>query len=100
MNLTDLKGLRFPDEFLIKFFYKTGCHCRAGRVLELGCGNGNNLLLFHEYGWKTVGVDICNDSLADAEHNFAQASATPPRHQFIHRDLERVSATLRPGLLM
>ena len=87
MNLPDLKGLRFPDEFVIKFFYKAGCHQCPGRVLELGCGNGNNLLLFHEYGWQVVGVDICADSLADAEHNFTLADAAPARHKFIQRDL-------------
>jgi SAM-dependent methyltransferase len=40
-------------------------------VLELGCGSGNNLLLFYEFGWQVVGIDISARSLADARHNLS-----------------------------
>jgi SAM-dependent methyltransferase len=29
-----------------------------GRVLEIGCGNGNNLALLQQQGWEVVGQDI------------------------------------------
>lgn len=70
-KLNKLRGLRFPDEYVIRMFFKEGLQHSAGRVLELGCGSGNNLLLFHEFGWQVVGVDISADSLADAAYNLA-----------------------------
>ncbi|HEV8017059.1 MAG TPA: class I SAM-dependent methyltransferase [Steroidobacteraceae bacterium] len=50
-------------------FFKEGLQRRRGRVLELGCGNGNNLLLFTAFGWDVTGVDRSSDALADARHN-------------------------------
>lgn len=82
-----MRGLKYPDEFVIKFFFKNQLHTRPGRVVELGCGNGNNLLLFHEYGWHVTGLDISQTALGDAEYNFNLIPAVKGRHQFIHRDL-------------
>jgi len=89
MKLPELRGLIYPDEFVIKFFFKNRLHTRTGRVLELGCGNGNNLLLFHEYGWSVIGLDINKESLADAQHNFELPTLGSQRHQFIEHDLAR-----------
>jgi len=87
MNIPKLRGLKYPDEFVIKFFFKNQLHARTGRVLELGCGNGNNLQLFHEHGWNVVGLDISPESLSDAEHNFTLTTQAEVRHQFFLRDL-------------
>jgi SAM-dependent methyltransferase len=69
--LNKLRGMRFPDEYVTRMFFKEGLQRSPGRVLELGCGSGNNLLLFREFGWQVVGVDISPDSLADAAYNLA-----------------------------
>lgn len=58
--------MRFPDEYLIRFFYKNGLHQNPGRALELGCGNGNNLQLFREYDWDVSGIDL---DVEDARQN-------------------------------
>ena len=71
-TLPELQGLKFPDEFVIKFFYKEGFDKKAGQVLELGCGNGNNLLLFYQYGWSTLGIDYDEKSLEQGNFNFKQ----------------------------
>ena len=42
-SIREFRGLKFPDEFLTRFFFKYGHDRRTGRVVELGCGNGNNL---------------------------------------------------------
>ena len=55
-TIKELKGLRFPDEYVIKFFFKSGLHASPGRVVEFGCGNGNNLSLFRAYGWDVTGL--------------------------------------------
>ena len=70
MQLKYLRGMRFPDEYLIRFFFKQRHNHRTGRVLELGCGNGNNLALYHAFGWDITGVDINAQSLTDAAYNF------------------------------
>lgn len=46
MRLSDIDGLKFPDEYVIKFFFKEGLHKNSAKVLELGCANGNNARLF------------------------------------------------------
>jgi SAM-dependent methyltransferase len=68
-SIAELRGLRFPDEYVVKMFFKEGMHRRCGRVLELGCGSGNNLLLFAAFGWHVTGVDYDAAALADARYN-------------------------------
>ncbi|HEX5398550.1 MAG TPA: class I SAM-dependent methyltransferase [Verrucomicrobiae bacterium] len=89
MKLNELRGLKYPDDFVIKFFFKNGLHNRKGRVLELGCSNGNNLMMFREYGWEINGVDISAPALADAEFNFQPPPTSPAPCRFIRHDLAR-----------
>lgn len=67
----ELEGLKFPDESVVRWFFKEGLHAAPGTALELGCGNGCNLLLFADYGWKVEGVDINEASIRQARNNFA-----------------------------
>lgn len=67
--VSDLRGMRFPDDYVVRMFFKEGLQRRPGRVLELGCGSGNNLMLFQDFGWSVTGVDINAQSLDDARHN-------------------------------
>jgi SAM-dependent methyltransferase len=85
-RLKDIRGLKYPDPYLIRFFFKKGLHNSPGRVLEAGCGNGCNLQLFREYDWKTTGIDICPRALADAEANFADMES-PSNSCFLQHDL-------------
>ena len=79
MNIiADLEGLKFPDEMVTRFFFKSGLHHRKGRVLELGCGNANNLLLFAAYGWDCFGLDINNESLNQGKRNFLRLGYPSP----------------------
>ncbi|MCR6631135.1 MAG: class I SAM-dependent methyltransferase [Magnetospirillum sp.] len=76
MNIADIEGLKFPDEMLTRFFFKNGLHTRRGRVIELGCGNGSNLMLFAAYGWETVGIDYDSALIEAGRRNFAKAGHT------------------------
>ncbi|ESQ77275.1 bifunctional 2-polyprenyl-6-hydroxyphenol methylase/3-demethylubiquinol 3-O-methyltransferase UbiG [Asticcacaulis sp. AC402] len=67
--LKDIQGLKFPDDYIIRHFYKTGLQNRTGHVLEVGCAAGNNLMLYADYGWQVTGVDILPEALAQARHN-------------------------------
>lgn len=70
--LPEIRGLKYPDEFIVRHFFKRGLHTRKGRVLELGSGVGNNLSLYLAYGWDCTGVDLDPDALADARHNLGE----------------------------
>ena len=68
--IKQLQGLLFPDDYLVKFFFKTKLNKRKKNVLELGCSNGNNLNLFFNYGWNVSGVDSNLKNILNAKHNF------------------------------
>ena len=71
--LREIRGLKYPDEFVVRHFFKRGLADRAGRVLELGCGTGNNLAHYLAWDWACVGVDYDDGALADARFNLGAA---------------------------
>ncbi len=57
--LKEIKGLKFPDEYFIKFFFKNKLNQNNNiKVLEFGCGNGNNLALCLEYSGLGGGYTV------------------------------------------
>ncbi|MFQ6343039.1 class I SAM-dependent methyltransferase [Campylobacter sp. VTCC 70190] len=73
MYIKELKGLKFPDNAVIKFFFKNQLHALENqKVLEFACSNGNNLALFANYGYECLGVDLEALNIANAKHNFTQ----------------------------
>lgn len=68
--ISERRGLRFPDEFLVRHFFRSRRHQNPGRVLELGCGNGSNLECYAAFGHRVTGVDISQSALDDACWNF------------------------------
>jgi len=65
-----IKGLRYPDDYFIKFFFKNSLHKQKLKYLEFGCGNGNNLMLPFEFGNEVYGVDLNENRINDANYNF------------------------------
>jgi len=57
----------------IKQFKHLGEDCR---VLEIGCGDGGNLLPFAQMGCCTLGVDIAEGRIADARKFFTDCSVS------------------------
>lgn len=43
MKTKEISGLRCPDDYMIRMFFKLGLHMNTGSFIEFGCGNGNNL---------------------------------------------------------
>lgn len=72
-SIAEMQGLRFPDVYVVRMFFKEGLHREPGRVLELGCGNGVNLMPFAEFGWSVTGLDLGDQALAQAKYNFCGA---------------------------
>lgn len=85
--LREIRGLKYPDEFVVRHFFKRGLSGRTGRVLELGCGTGNNLSLYLAWDWTCTGVDYDAEALEDARFNLGDGP------QLIQADL---SAGLPP----
>ena len=79
--LAEVRGVRFPDDMLLRMFFKEQLQRAPGRVLEFGCASGNNLLLFAAFGWQVTGVDASGTAVADAHYNL-EGSGT-----IIHSDL-------------
>src|SRR6185295_8277293 len=63
----------------------------GGSVLELGCGDGANLLPMAWYrpGWRFVGVDADGSSLASAREGTRRLGVR--NLELIHSDLRRVA---------
>ena len=71
--LPDIRGLKYPDEFIARHFFKRGLQQKSGRVVELGGGTGNNLSLYAAYGWNLTNVDYSAAALADCRWNLGDA---------------------------
>ena len=71
MNFKNIQGLKFPDDYFIKFFFKNELHLREDLTfLELGCSNGNNLMLGSSYNHSVIGVDLDEKLIEYAKSNF------------------------------
>ncbi|MBL0709296.1 MAG: class I SAM-dependent methyltransferase [Sulfurimonas sp.] len=71
MDIKNIKGLKYPDEYFIKFFFKYQLHTKQKlKYFELGCSNGCNLMLPFEFDNNVIGVDIDDSLIAYADQNF------------------------------
>ncbi len=71
MDITKIKGLKYPDEYFIKFFFKFALHSEQDKTfLELGCSNGCNLMLPYAYNNQVIGVDLNRKLIGYANDNF------------------------------
>jgi len=69
MTIKAIRGLKYPDDYITKFFFKENLHTKKGSVLEFGCANGNNISLFYQYDYDVIGVDFSQKSIDDANYN-------------------------------
>ncbi len=71
MNVTKIKGLKYPDEYFVKFFFRNGLQNRKNlHFLEFGCGNGSNLMLPYSFEHTVTGIDYDKNHISNAKHNF------------------------------
>lgn len=61
-----MASLLYPDEYVVRFFFKNGLQSRPGRMLDVGCGGGRNATVFAAYGWQCEGVDCEPAPMASA----------------------------------
>jgi SAM-dependent methyltransferase len=64
--------LRYPADWIIRFhnMYLRD-HLPSGRVLDYGCGGGNNSIFFIEKGFETYGVDVAESFIDLIKQNLA-----------------------------
>lgn len=75
MNIKDIQGLKYPDDYFIKFFFKKGLHKKNKQTyLELGCSNGCNLMLPYQFNNPVIGVDMDSVLIKYANSNFKRLS--------------------------
>ncbi len=87
MLLAQMRGLKYPDEYFIRFFFKKGLHTKKSlSFLEFGCSNGNNLMLPYHYRHDVVGVDLNEKRVEDAGFNF-DAQKLSGRYEFFSDDM-------------
>jgi len=56
--------LQYPADWIIRFhniYLKQ--HIPSGRVLDYGCGSGNNSIFYIEKGYETYGVEVVDSAL-------------------------------------
>jgi len=89
MNIKNIKGLKYPDEYFIKFFFKKGLHkIDKKKYLELGCSNGCNLMLPYQYNNSVLGVDMDQQSIFYANENFKILNQNT-KFQFFNTDMRK-----------
>jgi len=71
MNIKNIKGLKYPDEYFIKFFFKFQLQNKNNLTyLELGCSNGCNLMLPYQFNNHVIGIDLDGTLIEYANYNF------------------------------
>ena len=92
--LKQIKGLKYPDEYFIKFFFKNRLHEKENLTyLEFGCGNGSNLMLPYSYGGgnRVIGIDYDKSLIEDAQYNFKLINKSDAYSQFYADDMREFS---------
>ncbi len=89
MSIQNIQGLKFPDEYFIKFFFKYKLHTQKNLTyLELGCSNGCNLNLPYQYNNNVIGVDFNSELIKFAKENFINLKQQE-EYQFYNDDMRK-----------
>lgn len=70
-------------EFYLSYVEKFHCIGKGVRILEVGCGEGGNLLPFAERGCEVTGLDLSATRIAQAKDFFEQSGYNA---RFVHAD--------------
>ena len=83
MNISKIKGMKYPDDYFIKYFFKKQFNARNKlKFIEFGSSNGNNLMLPYNYGHDVIGIDFDKDAIEDAHSNFSNIENTNAEYKF------------------
>lgn len=86
MNIRNIKGLKYPDEYFIKFFFKYQFHTKENiKFFEIGSSNGCNLMLPNSFGLDVIGVDLDSNLIQYANENFELSNEK--QYKFYNEDM-------------
>lgn len=86
MDIKNIKGLKYPDEYFIKFFFKYQFHTQENiKFFEIGCSNGCNLMLPYSYDSDIFGVDLNPTLIEYANENFKNMNNK--KYNFCNEDM-------------
>ena len=72
--------VQYPMDHVIRFHaYHLQYSMPNGRVLDFGCGSGNNSAFFMQKGYDVYGVDVAEECLDQIEANL-RMYGLPPEH--------------------
>ena len=70
--------LRYPADWVIRFHARyLSRNIPGGRVLDYGCGGGNNSMFFIEKGYETYGVEVADAALPLIKANLESKHLDP-----------------------
>lgn len=93
MFLKDIKGFKYPDIELVRWFFKAGLDkLKNAKVLEFASHNGNNLSLFAGYDYECVGVELDEKNHLNALYNFSQVYKYE-KCEFFHQNMLEFAKT-------
>lgn len=73
MFINKIKGFKYPDMELVRWFFKNKLDAlKNAKVLELASHNGNNLSLFANYNYECIGVELNKQNHENAIYNFKE----------------------------
>lgn len=88
MNISQIKGMKYPDEYFIKYFFKNDFPNKKNlKFIEFGCSNGNNLMLPFLYNFNVIGIDLSEEAIKDANTNFKNTKNDNPNFKFYIEDM-------------
>nr|WP_257929435.1 hypothetical protein [Campylobacter lari]MCR6529220.1 hypothetical protein [Campylobacter lari] len=73
MFINKIKGFKYPDMELVRWFFKNKLDTlKNAKVLEFASHNGNNLSLFANYNYECIGVELNKQNHENAIYNFKE----------------------------
>ena len=63
---------------------------KAGKILDVGCGNGRNLLYFAKKGFEVYGIDFSKEMIKQAKEMFNKNKIKLKSNQLIVADMRKI----------
>ncbi len=80
----NMDSIAYPSEYVIRIFKGTYPKLKLNReqfknkkICDLGCGDGRNLILLNECGFKLFGVEISEEIIKQTKNNLKQLGISP-----------------------
>lgn len=66
-------NVKYPQDEIISFLYRNAKHIKNKKILDVGCGQGNNFQPIIDLGGKCVGIDISKIATKKALESYPES---------------------------